>query len=228
MNVIKCVHIDESDYESIFSFMQQYTKKRTHQDSDYIITTEHKPIYTMGPSSTSNDILIKKDNVKFYKTNRGGKITFHGPGQLIIYTLFDLRRMHIQVHQLLDALETSLLSLLSTKKINGHLDKNNRGVYHNNNKIASLGIRVSKGCTYHGIAINVNTDLSFFNAINPCGLDNIKMQNLSEISDFTLKQVKDLYIAILIDKIRALSPQLIDISSHSDKLLFKDQVTFQT
>ena len=219
MLTIRSVQIDESDYETVYAFMQAYTASRTKQDPDYIISTTHKPIYTMGPSSSENDILNKSTEVPFFKTNRGGKITFHGPGQLVIYTLFDLRRMQIQVHQLIDIFEQSMISFLSLYNIEGYLDPDNRGVFIQQRKIASLGIRVSKGCTYHGIAINVTTDLSYFDAINPCGLESVKMINFEEIQKLTLKEINSQYLQLFFDKLQSISPESIDILPYSDKIL---------
>lgn len=219
MPVIRSVHIDNSDYKEVYAFMQKYTAIRTAEDFDYIITTEHQPIYTMGPSSDTNDIISKSDNIPYFKTNRGGKITFHGPGQLIIYTLFDLKRLGIKVHELIDAFEHSMLGFLKSINVKGKLDPKNRGIYINNHKIASLGIRVSRGCTYHGIAINVSTDLNNFDRINPCGLSNIKMQNLQAYTELTINEVKILYLNIFFKRIEAIIRQPIDISTYSDKIL---------
>ena len=219
MLTIRSVQIDESDYETVYAFMQAYTASRTKQDPDYIISTTHKPIYTMGPSSSEKDILNNSTEVPFFKTNRGGKITFHGPGQLVIYTLFDLRRMQIQVHQLIDIFEQSMLALLSSYNVEGYLDPDNRGVYIQQRKIASLGIRISKGCTYHGIAINVTTDLTYFDAINPCGLESVKMINFEEIQKVTLKEINSKYLQLFFDKLQSISPESIDILPYSDKIL---------
>ena len=219
MLTIRSVQIDDSDYESLYRFMQTYTASRTQKDQDYIISTTHKPIYTMGPSSSENDILNKSTEVPFFKTNRGGKITFHGPGQLVIYTLFDLRRMNIQVHQLIDVFEQSMLALMLSFNVKGCLDPDNRGVYYEKRKIASLGIRVSKGCTYHGIAINVTTNLDYFDAINPCGLENVKMINLSEVTNLSLKDINTLYLELFLNKLQLISTESIDILPYSDKIL---------
>ena len=219
MPVIKSIHINNSDYQKVYEFMQNYTATRTAEDFDYIITTEHKPIYTMGPNSDSSDIISKADNIPYFKTNRGGKITFHGPGQLVIYTLLDLKRLGIKVHELIDTFEYSMLDFLKSIDLQGNLDPNNRGIYINNDKIASLGIRVSRGCTYHGIAINVNTDLNNFSKINPCGLSNIKMQNLQAFSQLSINKVKMLYLKIFIKRIETIIGQPIDICTYSDKIL---------
>lgn len=219
MPVIRSVHIENSDYEKVYAFMQNYTAKRNSFDFDYIITTEHKPIYTMGPNSDSNDILSKVDHIPFFKTNRGGKITYHGPGQLVIYTLFDLKRLGIKVHDLIDAFEYAMIDLLQSLNLEGRLDPQNRGIYINNNKIASLGIRVSRGCSYHGIAINVETDLTNFDRINPCGLQTVKMQNLGVYSKLTLKEVKNSYLSFFYKRISTMSSEPIDICTQSDKIL---------
>lgn len=218
MPTLNSLHIKESDYLSLYNFMQNYTSSRNEDDPDYVITTEHKPVYTMGPSSSNEDILIKDKTVPFIKTNRGGKITFHGPGQLVIYTLLDLRRLNMQVHDLINILEIAMLDLLKELNLYGDLDTNNRGVYLKNKKIASLGIRVSRGCTYHGIAINVNTNLNFFNNINPCGLDNIKMENISKYSQINIQDVRQLYLNHFFDKINTISANPIDILTYSDKI----------
>lgn len=199
--------------------MKDYTNQRSeHSDDDYLIMTEHEPVYTMGPSANEKDIFSKENNIPFVPTNRGGKITYHGPGQLVIYTLLNLRRLNLQPHQLIDLLEDSTMALLNTYDIQASLVKEHRGVYIDKKKIASVGIRVSKGCSYHGLSINLNTNLNHFNAIRPCGINNIKMVNLSQLCHFSQMQLQEQFLTIFCDKLSIITGMLIDIQTESDKI----------
>lgn len=217
--LIRHISIDISDYELIYRFMRSFTRARKSNDQDIIISTQHHSVYTMGPTSDKNDILSPNSKIPFIKTNRGGKITYHGPGQLIIYPLLDLKRLHIKPHQLISIIENTVIKLLDRFNIKATNDPNNRGIYIDHYKIASLGIRISRGCSYHGFSINLNTDLSFFNDINPCGLTNIKMINLNEIVKCDLSKITELCIEIFRLEISKITGQSIDIFQYSDKIL---------
>ena len=163
--------------------MQNYTKKRLRGDPNQIWLVEHPPVFTQGKSSKDTDIL-KKLPAPLVNTDRGGQITYHGPGQLVVYYMINLKeKADFGLKNLVDNLEETILHILDFYDLKGYNDPKNRGIYLNNRKIASIGLRVKSHCSYHGFALNVNMDLSPFEAINPCGVS----QNMTQIADHHVK-----------------------------------------
>ena len=178
-NVIHTHTLYQKDYQEIWEKMRLYTKERTSNSLDEIWLLEHPPVYTLGQAGLMSHIL-SPGKIPIVKTDRGGQVTYHGPGQLVMYTLFDLNHFNIGTSAFVKKLESSIIELLSLYQITGHLIDKAPGVYVNNKKIASIGLRVSKGYTYHGISLNVDMDLTPFNYINPCGHQNLKMTSLKQ------------------------------------------------
>ena len=159
---------------------------------------KHNDIYTAGTSSKDSEILDKK--IKVIKTNRGGKITYHGPGQLICYFVIDLKKRNKDIRKFISLLEDTIISTLKIYKINTFADKKNIGIWYKNDykieKIASIGVRVSKWIAYHGFSININNNLKKYEAIIPCGIKNkgvtsltkIKKQNYDGLEDFIIEK----------------------------------------
>ena len=176
-------------YEKTLGKMQEFTKKRDKNTLDEVWFLEHENVYTLGQTKNKEHLkFLGKTPLAF--SDRGGQVTFHGKGQLIIYTLFDLQRLNIYPRKLIDILENSIIQTLISYKIKAHLKDKAPGVYVDNKKIASLGLRIKKGASYHGIALNLTTDLSYFNNINPCGFTDLKMCNLSDFCSFEKNQVQ--------------------------------------
>ena len=166
------------DYEECFKLMQQFTHHRDNDSEDLILSLEHNPVITVGPTTEPlNELDIK---IPIIKTNRGGKATYHGPGQWIIYTLIDLRRLGITASQLVSILEDTVIASLRVFGIHAYANPNARGVYIKQQKIASIGIRISKGCSYHGLSFNLDMDLSPFNAFSVCGNEHLTMTQFSK------------------------------------------------
>ena len=138
------------------------------------------PVYTLGRNANRKNFLNSHD-YSIVQSDRGGDVTYHGPGQLIIYCLFDLKRLQLGVKALIKGLEESFIQYLSDYKVIGKRLENAPGVYVDNKKIASLGLRVKNGCSLHGMAINVDMDLKPFSYINPCGLEGMQVTQLSEL-----------------------------------------------
>ena len=149
-----------------------------NQVNDHLIFVEHDHVYTLGKNANSNNILNDKCNV--VKTNRGGDVTYHGPGQIVIYPIFNLKKKNIGVKTYVKKIEEVIKLALADFKIDSHVPYKETGVWTNNKKIASIGIHVSRGITMHGLAINVSTDLSFFDHIVSCGIKGVEMTSIEK------------------------------------------------
>ncbi len=160
-------------YESIWRAMQAFTLARTSESQDEIWLTEHAPVYSLGLNKKAVRMPLR-DDIPLVETDRGGKITYHGPGQAVIYVLLDLKRYQLSVKELVSLLEQSVIAFLAKHDIHAFVLANAPGVYVKNQqqetaKIASLGLRIKQNCSYHGLSVNVDMDLSPFAAIDPCG-----------------------------------------------------------
>jgi lipoyl(octanoyl) transferase len=156
------------EYSSVFKKMREFTTHRDSTTVDEFWYVEHPAVFTMGANADVQHILQQGD-IPIQQSDRGGQVTYHGPGQVIIYLLLDLKRKSMGVKQLVQLIEQSVVDLLNDFNINSQSCAEAHGVYVNDAKIASLGLRVHKGCSYHGLALNVDMDLSPFSRINPCG-----------------------------------------------------------
>ncbi|WP_151192776.1 lipoyl(octanoyl) transferase LipB [Cysteiniphilum sp. JM-1] len=165
------------DYESVYQSMIEFTQSRTEDTQDQIWLVEHPAVFTQGRHGKPEHIINPK-NIPVIQSDRGGQVTYHGPGQAVIYFLFDLKRLNLGVKDFVCTIEKSCMHLLKTYGISSHTIENAPGIYVDQAKIASLGLRVKKGLTYHGLAINVNMDLTPFSYINPCGYQGLKMTQI--------------------------------------------------
>lgn len=175
--------LGHTDYQNTLQAMQGFTAARTPQTHDEIWLTEHNAVYTLGLNRS--DIRFPKNNIPVVLVDRGGKITYHGPGQVVIYLLIDLKRRNLNVRQLVNIIETSIIGLLAQHQINAVTKKDAPGVYIDDKKIASLGLRLKNNCCYHGLSLNVDMDLSPFEAIDPCGYAGLQM---TQAKDFGITQ----------------------------------------
>lgn len=156
------------DYEPTWRAMQQYTAARTAETPDQLWIVEHPPVFTLGQAGKPEHIL-KDIGVPVVKIDRGGQVTYHGPGQAVVYLLLDLHRRRIKVRELVSAIEQAVIDLLADYGVAAERRDGAPGVYVGPAKIAALGLRVRNGCCYHGVSLNVDLDLAPFAAINPCG-----------------------------------------------------------
>ncbi|NRQ43681.1 lipoyl(octanoyl) transferase LipB [Rheinheimera sp. YQF-2] len=168
------------DYTSVWHAMQQFTDQRNDSTPDQLWLLEHQPVFTQGQAGKEEHLLFPGD-IPVVKVDRGGQVTYHGPGQLMVYVLLDLKRRNLGVRQLVTLLEQVLIHLLSPYGINAYAKADAPGVYVDGAKIASLGLRVRKGCTFHGLALNVDMDLSPFSRINPCGYAGMQMVQCKDL-----------------------------------------------
>lgn len=167
-------------YETIWHEMQTFTQNRTPTTEDQIWFCEHQPVFTLGQAGKEEHIL-NAHNIPVIKSDRGGQVTYHGPGFLMVYCLLDINRLKLNTRELVCRLEKVIIDLLQQYNINAYSDREAPGVYVDNAKIASLGLRIRKGYSYHGLCINVNGDLTPFSYINPCGIEGQKMTSLAEL-----------------------------------------------
>ncbi len=179
---MKVVNLAQQDYLLTWEKMKHFNAQRTQDTEDELWVVEHPSVFTHGISS-KNEHLLKKSNIPIINTDRGGQITYHGPGQLIIYCLIDLKRLGIGVKKMVSIIENSIMELLSKYNIQSHLKSGAPGVYVDDAKIAALGLKVKNGGTYHGLSLNINMDLSPFTQINPCGYEGLKVTQLSDLTD---------------------------------------------
>ena len=173
-------------YEDALVFMEKRLSEISKNNiNDLIWILEHEELYTAGTSYSEKEILDK--SIKIIKTNRGGKITYHGPGQLICYFVIDLKKDKKDIRKFISLIEKTIIDTLRFYNIETFADKENIGIWHNNNneikKVAAIGVRVSKWIAYHGFSININNDLKKYDAIIPCGIRDKGVTNLKEIED---------------------------------------------
>ncbi|MCQ9121712.1 octanoyltransferase [Rodentibacter pneumotropicus] len=168
------------DYQETWHKMQNFTDNRKADTVDEIWLVEHPPVFTQGQAGKPEHLLQSRD-IPIVQSDRGGQITYHGPGQLVMYVLIDIRRhQNLNVRQLVTALEQSVVKTLSDYAIVGYPKPDAPGVYIEGKKICSLGLRIRKGCSFHGLAFNVDMDLNPFHYINPCGYAGLEMCQLAD------------------------------------------------
>jgi len=168
------------DYEPTWRAMQRFTAERTADTLDEIWLVQHPPVYTQGQAGKPEHVLNPTD-IPVVKIDRGGQITYHGPGQIVAYLLLDLHRWKINVRELVRLMEQAVIDLLAEYGVTAHGREDAPGVYVGNAKIASLGLKIKKGCSYHGLAFNVDMDLSPFDNINPCGYEGLRVTQCIEL-----------------------------------------------
>jgi lipoyl(octanoyl) transferase len=170
------------DYNSTWQEMVSFTEKRNNHTEDELWTLEHRSVFTQGLSGKPEH-LLKDTEIEVIKSDRGGQITYHGPGQLIVYCLIDIKRLGIGVKQMVSIIEKSIIDLLSDYSISSHKIPGAPGVYVDGSKIAALGLKVKRGKTYHGLSLNVDMNLSPYSLINPCGYKDLKITQMSNLTD---------------------------------------------
>ncbi|SDY88953.1 lipoyl(octanoyl) transferase [Nitrosomonas sp. Nm33] len=168
------------DYLVTWQAMKDFTAYRTNHTPDEIWLLQHPSVYTQGIAGKPEHLLYRND-IPVIKTDRGGQITFHGPGQLIAYLLLDLRRLKFNVRELVRKMEGAVIDLLGEYRVDAEGRVDAPGVYVSNAKIASLGLKIKNGCCYHGIALNVDMDLTPFSAINPCGYAGLRVTQTKDL-----------------------------------------------
>ena len=193
------------DYLITWEEMKSFTENRDSDTLDELWTLEHNSVFTQGISGKSKH-LLKETQIPIIQSDRGGQITYHAPGQLIIYCLIDIKRLGIGIKKIVSMIEQSLIELLSSYEITAHTLKGAPGVYVNDSKIAALGLKVKHGRTYHGLSLNIDMDLSPYTLINPCGYSDLKVTQMRNLTNNILN---------ISDIKHELSEHLIDLVTKS-------------
>lgn len=178
-NHIHVRHLGLRDYETVWQEMQAFTESRNAQTADEIWLVQHPPVFTLGLNGKPEHILDAGD-IPVVECDRGGQVTYHGPGQLVVYLLLDLRRRELGVKALVHKMEQAIIDLLAEYQITSERREGAPGIYVDDAKIAALGLRVRRGCCYHGLSLNVDMDLQPFSRINPCGFESLVCDQLRQ------------------------------------------------
>ena len=184
-------HLGVADYESTYQAMRDFTRQRDGNTPDEIWILEHPPVFTLGLAGDASNLHSPSSQIPLVQVDRGGEITYHGPGQIVAYLLLDLRRLGIFVKELVSRIEQALIDTLADYGVQAERHPGAPGIYlvqegavplvYRGAKIAALGLKVSKGCCYHGLALNVSTDLSAFSRIHPCGYEGLKTVDMQTL-----------------------------------------------
>ncbi len=188
INSSEIIYLGRTDYEPTWQLMKDFTLQRDAGTRDEIWITEHPPIYTQGHSGKAEHIL-NSGKIPVIAIDRGGQVTYHGPGQLVVYCLLDISRLGFGVRALVTHIENAIIAFLADYGIESAARADAPGVYIGDAKIAALGLRIRKGCCYHGLSLNLDMDLSPFAGINPCGFKNLAVTQMSDFNvDIELEQ----------------------------------------
>jgi len=200
---MKVIELGQRAYLDTWQAMKSFTDARNIETQDELWIVEHTEVFTQGVAGKSEHELSIQ-NIPVIKTDRGGQITYHGPGQLVIYCLIDLKRLGLGIKKMVSLIETSIIQTLKFYHVEAHLKEGAPGVYVDNAKIAALGLKVKHGRTYHGLSLNVDMDLSAFSQINPCGYQGLKVTQLSDLADnnISLSKVAEQLTQLLIHNVK--------------------------
>lgn len=221
-----------ADYKEVWDLQKKiHLYKQQNKFNDIIITVEHPPVYTLGKTGDRNHILIgdgemKKAGISYYEIDRGGDITYHGPGQLVAYPIFELNNHYKDTHRFLRDLEEVVIKTLADYGISAGREEEYTGVWVDEEKICAIGIKVSRWITMHGLAFNVNNDLSYFDKIIPCGIFHKGVTSLSRIKNEKI-DIKNLTADLVenfksVFKIQTIKPVLLN--DLNDMLVNKEEV----
>ena len=179
-----------SDYESVWHAMQDFTDQRDESTVDELWLVQHPPVFTQGQAGKAEHVLAPGD-IPVVQVDRGGQVTYHGPGQIVAYPLVDIRRSGVGVRDFVNCIEESIIQVLHHYGVNGVRREGAPGVYVNGEKIASVGLRVRQGRTFHGLSFNIDMDLEPFQRINPCGYEGLVVTQLKAFSPLVFSEVEN-------------------------------------
>jgi lipoyl(octanoyl) transferase len=183
-----------ADYTATWREMQVFTDTRTAESPDELWLLQHSPVFTLGRNGKTEHLLHHTGDIPVIHVDRGGQVTYHGPGQLVVYPLLDLKRRRLGIQSLVRILEQSVINLLADYSIRAGRRDKAPGVYVDGRKLAALGLRVRRGCCYHGLSLNVDMDLSPFSMINPCGFADLEVTQLADLGiDVPLDAITEQY-----------------------------------
>jgi len=200
--VLQVRRLGVREYTQVWKEMQAFTLQRDADTADELWLLEHPPVFTQGMNGKSEHLLAPGD-IPVVPVDRGGQVTYHGPGQLVAYVMLDLRRLGIGIRRLVEALEQSVIDWLAAQGVTAQARRDAPGVYVEGAKIAALGLRVKRGCSYHGLAFNVNMDLEPFSRINPCGYQGMPVTQLAELGiSLSVEEVGQGWLPYLASQLR--------------------------
>jgi len=182
------------EYEPVWRAMQTFTDLRDADTPDELWLVEHPPVFTQGQAGRAEHILTPGD-IPVIQVDRGGQVTYHGPGQIVAYPLIDISRLKLGVRALVAGIEQAIIGVLKNYKVDAGLIAGAPGVYVDGAKIASLGLRIRRGKSFHGLAFNINMELEPFQRINPCGYEGLQVTNLSAFAEVSMAEVENRLIA---------------------------------
>ena len=189
------------DYEPTWRRMQEFTEQRNAETTDELWLVEHPPVFTLGKAA-KHEHLLNTGDIQVIQIDRGGQVTYHGPGQLVLYTMIDLQRKNLGVRALVTLLEQAIISTLAIFGVDAIARSDAPGVYVDGSKIAAVGLRIRKGRSFHGISLNLDMDLEPFSRINPCGYSGLKVTQLTDLVNVPDKiEVHRLLIQQLINQL---------------------------
>jgi lipoyl(octanoyl) transferase len=182
------------DYTTVWRAMQTFTNQRDENTPDELWLVEHPPVFTQGQAGRAEHLLAPGD-IPVIQVDRGGQVTYHGPGQIVAYPLIDIARLGMGVRTLVKGIEQAIIGVLQSYSVDAGLVEGAPGVYIDGVKIASLGLRIRKGKSFHGLAFNVDMDLEPFQRINPCGFKGLQVTNLSAFAEVSMAEVENRLVA---------------------------------
>ena len=215
--MIKVLSKGLQDYLTTWEEMKSFTENRDSDTLDELWTLEHNSVFTQGLSGKPEH-LLKATQIPIIQSDRGGQITYHAPGQLIIYCLIDIKRLGIGIKKMVSIIEQSLIEFLSTYDITAHTLNGAPGVYVNDSKIAALGLKVKQGRTYHGLSLNIDMDLSPYKLINPCGYSDLKVTQMRNLTDniLSISNIKHELSELLINSVE--KTQILALKGQFNKI----------
>lgn len=178
-----------ADYEPVWRAMQDFTDSRGVDTDDELWLVEHPPVFTQGQAGKAEHVLAPGD-IPVIQVDRGGQVTYHGPGQIVAYPLVDLKRIGVGVRDFVNRIEETIIRVLAVYGVTGQRQEGAPGIYVEGDKIASLGLRVRRGCTFHGLAFNIDMDLEPFQRINPCGYQGLRVVRLADFAELEFAEVE--------------------------------------
>ena len=196
MNNLENKDLGLTEFQDVWRQMQAATDQKSGQENDEIWFTEHHPVYTLGHAATEENIISTND-IPVVRTDRGGQVTYHGPGQLMIYFLLNLRRLNWGPKKLICEMESLIIDLLKQYEINASRRTGAPGIYVQNKKIASIGLKIKRGFCYHGISLNVDMDMKPFDGIVTCGINSLEVTQINEFAEISIDEVKRDFLQLI-------------------------------
>jgi len=211
MNKVVIRQLGLQQYQDTLDAMVGFTGRRGPETADEVWCLEHEPVFTLGLAGKTEH-LLEPGGIPVHKTDRGGQVTYHGPGQLVVYPLIDLKRLGVSIKGYVNLLEQAVIDFLATFDLEARRRPGMPGVYLDDSKIAALGVRVRKGCCYHGLALNVRMDLSPFRRINPCGYPGLEVTQLADRGvDLTVDETIEKFLPCLLEQFAYEEVKIFDI-----------------